>query len=1063
MPLHLTYSNRLERVAAAMAAAMAAEPLSDPLQGEMVLVPHSGVGRWMQMHFAQAWGVAANIRFGLVGDLIAATLARAGRAGGAAWTEDALELRVLEQLQAGAQVGIGGARTPADANGRDAFALARSIARRFDAYQVLRPEWIAAWNGGRDDLPELPHTRWQAALWRRLVAAAGGGDRASLLHRLLQQMDAGPLTPGVLPVRLWAVLPSSTSPWHLQFLALAAQHIPVRLFRLVPSQVYWGDERSWRELARRRRDRPDPDEVPASASGQLLASLARPMRAAIDQDLSILHDRAERIDEDFQAPAGRGLLHAVQHALLALSDPPTAPARVPDPSLRVHVCHDRRREVEVLHDALLGLFERLPGLEPSDIAIMAPRIEDYSGLVSAVFDAAPRERRIPVGQGERSAAGTDTLAARMDWLLEIDHARWSAGEILALLKLPAVQRRFGIDADALPALHRWMDDTAVHWGLDAAHRAREGAGAAADNTWRAALARWWLGYVHGEAPFALVGEVAPYAQSAAASEAVAGLEALLDALEQWRRDSLRPRSPQEWARALDALLAQFFDPAAAELESVERMQHAVDALAETAARAGAQPVIGLEVVRGLFAERMAEQVRGRGFLAEGATVCSLVPMRSVPFRVICVLGLDDGVFPRRSVAPGFDLMRAAPRPGDRDVRDEDRQLLLETVLSAREHLHLSYVGFDARDGSLRPPAPPLAELMDFAGLAEDADGKRPPTVIEHRLAPYHPDYFRRDGAAPSYAREWVQPPAIPPAVDATGSEAAAQSEAIDAGELLAFVASPPRWFVRERLGLRAVRASGMDEDIAETHDAAAVRERVLRIVEGLFLGLEPPRIRRSLRAEALLQSGALGQVQWRTAWSRGEQLHAAVLARGGVPRRVQHPVDLQIGPHRVRGEVTVHECAGSAVAISGSGIGSWDLIGLGAVASLCGLAPGCAFGIKDGKVQMRAVGAAVAGAQWLADVLALREEMLQAPQPVWPRAGWAYVERLADGRDEAEALARARSQWEGSDGHSRGEHAAFEPALLAGAIAGDPLGPAFCEHARRLWLPLAQAVEKVRP
>ena len=97
------------------------------------------------------------------------------------------------------------------------------------------------------------------------------------------------------------------------------------------------------------------------------------------------------------------------------------------------------------------------------------------------------------------------------------------------------------------------------------------------------------------------------------------------------------------------------------------------------------------------------------------TVCTLVPMRSVPHRVVCLLGLDDGVFPAQSSHDGDDVLARDPWVGERDPRSEDRQLFLDAISAAQSHLVITYTGADERTGAPVPPAVPARRAAGRAG------------------------------------------------------------------------------------------------------------------------------------------------------------------------------------------------------------------------------------------------------------------------------------------------------------------------------------------------------------
>ena len=114
----------------------------------------------------------------------------------------------------------------------------------------------------------------------------------------------------------------------------------------------------------------------------------------------------------------------------------------------------------------------------------------------------------------------------------------------------------------------------------------------------------------------------------------------------------------------------------------------------------------------------------------------MVPMRSVPHRVVCLLGLDDGVFPRLGLVDGDDVLARDPVTGERDIRSEDRQLLLDAIGAATETLVVTYTGANEHTG--QPPAarrtPRRAARRPRPHHDPDRCASR--IVVEHPLQPF---------------------------------------------------------------------------------------------------------------------------------------------------------------------------------------------------------------------------------------------------------------------------------------------------------------------------------------
>jgi len=361
----------------------------------------------------------------------------------------------------------------------------------------------------------------------------------------------------------------------------------------------------------------------------------------------------------------------------------------------------------VLHDNLLRCLEEIEGLQPRDILVMAPDMAAYAPFVEAVFGTREEAQRLPYSIGDRTPAGENPLGEALRALLQLPSSRLQASEVLALLEVGAVQRRFGLDEEALERIRAWVRETGIRWAADEAHRRQLGLpGDQGLHSWRFGLRRLFLGYVtpiDGESPL-YADEVVPYLHVASGELAWAGaLQELLDKLDTWRRRLDVTCPPAQWRELLLELLEDFFDAEEeAERTLLQGLRQRLDDWLQQARQGGFEGELSLAVVRELLETALGDPGQARGFLDAGITFSNLLPMRALPFRVICLLGMNDTDFPRSKPPLSFDLMAAAPRRGDRDRRRDDRYLFLETLVSARDCLLISYQSRDVRSDNWSP-------------------------------------------------------------------------------------------------------------------------------------------------------------------------------------------------------------------------------------------------------------------------------------------------------------------------------------------------------------------------
>ncbi|HEX8102457.1 MAG TPA: exodeoxyribonuclease V subunit gamma, partial [Solirubrobacteraceae bacterium] len=502
-----------------------------------------------------------------------------------------------------------------------------------------------------------------------------------------------------------------------------------------------------------------------------------------------------------------------------------------------HACHGRARQVEVVRDAILHLLAEDTTLEPRDVIVMCPDVEAFAPLVHATFgagevveddEAAPSGDRPPdlrVRLADRSLRQTNPVLGVVARLLELADQRLTASQVLDLADREPVRRRFRFDDDEIARIEDWVADSGIRWGLDAPHRAPFKLDALDAGTWRAGLDRILVGVAMAEAGPRRFGPVLPLDDVESGAIELAGrLAELLDRL-RGAVDALSvPMPVAGWAEAIGAAADALC--AAPPRETWQRAQ--LERLLDDAVReaAGSTAPLALPEIRSLLADRLQGRPTRANFRTGHLTVCTLVPMRSVPHRVVCLLGLDDGAFPRRTARDGDDLVLDDPRLGDRDPRTEDRQMLLDALLAASDRLVVTYSGRDERTNTPRPPAVPVGELLDMvdATVRVPGDGARArdQVVVEHplqpfdrrsfepgRLIPGRPWSFDRVMLAGARALEGERAPARPFLAGPLPAEAA---PLVALEDLVRFAEHPVKAFLRGRLGVRVGRRDDETED-----------------------------------------------------------------------------------------------------------------------------------------------------------------------------------------------------------------------------------------------------------
>ncbi len=456
--------------------------------------------------------------------------------------------------------------------------------------------------------------------------------------------------------------------------------------------------------------------------------VGHPLLAALGRDgrelQRLLTTAGATVHDAMPAPArSERLLGRLQSDLAANRLPTPAGARGAQPaagdrSVQVHACHGPSRQVDVLREVLVGLLEDDPTLEPRDIVVMCPDVETFAPLISAGFgladvvgDEGHPAHRLRVRLADRALPSVNPLLALAVRLVALSGSRVTATELLDLLGTAPVRTRFGLADDDLTRVTRWVGSAGIRWGLDADHRAAYAMDRFGHNTWRAGLDRILLGVAMSGEDHRRIGAALPLDDIASGDIDLAGrLAELADRLGECLAALQRAAGVQEWMRALRVGVRRLGDVAPADTWQVTQFERELARIEESAGGGGTR--LGLADVRALFDARLGGRPTRANFRTGTLTVCTMVPMRSVPHRVVCLVGLDDGVVPRAGFVDGDDVLARRPLTGERDVRSEDRQLLLDAIMAATETLVVTYTGADEHTGASVPPAVPLGEILD---------------------------------------------------------------------------------------------------------------------------------------------------------------------------------------------------------------------------------------------------------------------------------------------------------------------------------------------------------------
>ena len=911
--MYVHRSNRLEPLVSRLAE-LCATPGLAPMDPEVIIVQNKGMGRWLAMELSRKLGVFANAKFQtprtFLEEAFTVVLDDAAPVDETpssyspdrmVWSIAAL-LPDLEHDPAFAELRgyLGG-----DRQGVRRIELATRLAEVFDDYPVYRPESVLAWEAS-------PVAEWQAILWRALVARNTG--RAPHLARrardAVRAFEKLAERPAALPLRVSIFGIDSLPPLFVDVFAALAKHVEVHLFLISPSRAYWAEIRDQREIARSRvaGAADDEDDLAHTLGNPLLASFGR-----IGRDFQyVLEGRVDYREDDRDLhvePSEPTMLGTLQADILALQHRRAVRANRPDErdvvapraidpgdrSIAVHACHGPMREVEVLREQLLAMLHEEPGLEPRDIVVMTPDLETYAPLIEAVLGASSADQgHVPFRIADRGLRAESSAVDAFLALLEAATGRMTASAVLDVLGREPVRARFEIDEAEVTTIQRWITDVNVRWGIDAEHRKSQGQPPFKETTWRFGLDRLFLGYAMPGDDRLLFRDTLPFDDiEGSGAELLGRFADFCEALFALQRRLAASSPIAGWHESLVKALDRLVKEPDEEAGGLQKIRDILRTLAEDASAGGFEEAVPVDVVRSRLRAKLEEPGGGSAFLAGGVTVCALLPMRSIPFRAICLLGMNDGTFPRAARPPSFDLIARHPRRGDRSARNQDRYLFLEAILSARSRLLITYVGQSAHENAEVPPSVVVSELLDVLDESftlETIAGPRRArehVSVRHPLQPFSPAYFQTEGdprlfgysprfyegalalLGPRTPAPAFFPRRLPPPEERAGR--------VTLEELCGFFASPMKAILLNRLGVRfgTEKDSIRDREPMEL-DKLEEYKIGTDLLRRALAGDDLPEAYTYLRAKGVLPLGAMGRVGFDKMLPKVDALAAAV-------------------------------------------------------------------------------------------------------------------------------------------------------------------------------------------
>ncbi len=1062
--LHLFTSNRLEILAHQFAEYVRQMPLS-PLQPEIVVVQSKGMARWLAMQMATECSVWAHVHCpfptALVDEMMHRVLPEKK-------IYNITKEEILWRLMA---IFPHLENRPefqplhhylADGQPVKQYQLALYLADLFDQYQVYRPEMVAEWDKGKDRF-------WQALLWRAVFSNDSADEfqhKGTLLFEFVQRLqEENP--PEGLPSRITMFGISSLPPYHQHLFEALSQHIPINMFLLNPCQEYWADILSEQEGRRdRKKSSLSAKDLYQHTGNSLLASMG-----LLGRDFfAALQNRALYEYPNFVEPEQNTVLAQIQTDILSLQEAGGSDfSYAKDESIQVHSCHSPLREVEVLRNHLLSLFESMPDLMPRDILVMMPDIDLYSPYIESTFGISPQDPQwIPFSIADRSLGTEGDPSCVFLALLELLAGRFESGKLLKILESPIVHNKFGLEIEDVERIEQWVEQTSIYWGIDRQHRRDLGGPGFTQNTWRAGLDRLLLGYAMESSGDQLFAGQLPCGPIE--GDDVHILESFSTCCElffSYAEKVSEPRTLSQWASLLAHLLSDCFYEQS-ESNDLTEIRSILAEMAEMEKNTVYTEPLSPEVIFAHIRRMLEQQSSPFGFLTGGMTFCAMLPMRAIPGKVLCLLGMNDSTFPRPVNTVSFDLMAQAPKPGDRSRRHVDRYLFLEAILSAREQLYISYVGQSQHDDSRMPPSVLVGELLDYmakmksSGEKDDVEN----LVLRHPLQPFNKQYFLPHSSLRSFSEENFQTALaidekrhIECLVTEPLPEPESEWRKVDLDQLCRFYCNPARVYGRLRLGLQlpklCVSPLNHEPRVLDGLNKYGVQQDILHeeLAGGEFHSFLP-----KAQASGRFPPGKVGEAIITDLWIQTEKVVQKVVQQVD-HEPVSHDVDITLGKFRITGKVHgVYD--GGLVTCRSAKVKAEDQISLWIrhLTLQCQLQNDLkTSSIHVGSDKTCAVGPVSDPDRILQELLSFYWQGLSMPLMFFPRSSYIFASEKMKGSDDAKAVQKAIANWIGSD-YLRGE--SEDPFYRACFKESNPLHQDdFSRLALAVFTPLLSAME----
>jgi exodeoxyribonuclease V gamma subunit len=756
----LNIGNRLENLIELLAMDFKSNPLPSPFLDEYILIQTAGMEQWISFKLAEANGCSVNIKYitpaglvSLVEKAIPTEISSSYDKKAAAWgimkllNEGLLENKEFEKV-----------KSYVNADQVRLFQISSKIADLFDQYAIYRQDILRDWKSKKlhynsKEEPLLADIeKWQRTLFLEFDSKFSDSfGRFTKLESLLQENFIKEKLPSRISVFGMSVL----SQYHFSLLEKLSDYIDINYYLLNPCKYYWGDIQTEKEFIKKNLKL---NFVEGYEGNVLLASMGKLGRDFFEMlyensNEYIYNDETDFLNVDPACDDKLTMLKSIQSDIYNLQNHETSKSKFyasSDTSIRIVSCHTKMRELETLHDYLLDLFNHDETLNASQALVMTPNIDEYASYIDAVFGTRGEDHYIPYSIADKKFISYNRAADVLISILDLMDSRFTFSQVIELLGFPVILKKFDLEQDDLEFIKEILNSSGIRWGIDAKHRREKFEVFSGDEfTWKFGLNRILLSFAANSKDEELYHNTAAIDNMDTETINIMGkFIRFADNLFEIYEKSALPKSILEWKNFLMEIIDSFIKHDDSSEKGLMYVKRQIDFMDKIHLTVNPDFNIEFDVIKIMIKDRFDEPLKGRGFMRNGVTFCSMIPMRSIPFRVICMLGMNDSKFPSKTSFLGYDLMALDPRRGDRNIRESDRYLFLESILSARDKLYISFWGQSIKDNSEILHSSVVDELLDYMKkicICDNPNGQeekeKKDFKIKKKMQGFNPIYF----------------------------------------------------------------------------------------------------------------------------------------------------------------------------------------------------------------------------------------------------------------------------------------------------------------------------------